>query len=81
MTPTISIPPLRSLRKEIDLKIGDILIRAKAIDPSFPTTHVGYLEIEERGTRDYWKIRALAAVYGKSPEEMAEIVKPGNKVA
>jgi len=81
MASTVLTLDLRTLRKEAGLKIGDIVSQARAVDPTFPTTHVGYLEIEERGTRDYWKIQALAAVFGKPPEIIAGIVKPGNKIA
>lgn len=67
---------LTSLRQKSGLTIPKILERAVEHDPDFPTTHAGYLGIEERGTKDYWKILALAAVFGTSMEGMADIVKP-----
>lgn len=67
---------LAELRRESGIKTAVIIERARRLDPEFPTTHAGYLGIEERGTRDYWKIHALGCVFGIPPDAMARIVKP-----
>lgn len=67
---------LRDLREQSRLRIHQITAKALEVDDKFPTTHVGYLGLEECGTRDYWKIKALATVFGRSEEDMAAILKP-----
>jgi hypothetical protein len=74
--PGLNDDTLRGLRDRSNLTIAQIIEKARETDPNFPRTHVGLLEIEQRGTRDYWKIHALAAVYGRTPEEIAEVAKP-----
>lgn len=76
MTQAILTDSLRSIREQSRLKIAEVLERAQKVDPEFPTTHAGYLGIEEMGTRDYWKIRALSVVFGVPLDRMAEITLP-----
>jgi hypothetical protein len=71
--------PLQSLakcRERSGLRVADIINAARQVDTDFPTTHAGYLGIEENGTRDYWKIKALAYVFAADEAEMAAILKP-----
>lgn len=67
---------LPALRETKGLKIAEIISAARGVDPDFPGTHAGYLGIEENGTRDYWKIKALSSVFGLSMDAFADIVKP-----
>lgn len=70
---------LADLRKQRGLRISDVIEAARRIDPEFPTTHVGYLGIEEHGTRDYWKIHALASVFGVASDHLAQMLKPNTQ--
>ena len=72
----ITIGERRELRNRTGLSIAQIIERALPVDTLFPRSHAGLLGIEENGTRDYWKIIALANVYEKAPEEVAEMFKP-----
>lgn len=76
-----AIMTLREIRLKSNKKIAVICEEARQIDPNFPTTHAGYLGIEELGTRDYWKIQALAHVFDMDPEAVANAVRPGRVVA
>jgi len=70
------VATLRELRDQSKLTILDVIEAARKIDDRFPRSRVGLLEIEARGTRDYWKIHALATAYGVSPDYMARLTKP-----
>lgn len=77
MNPVVSPgKTLAKMREDAKMKIAFIVEQAQQVYPQFPSSHAGYLGIEENGTRDYWKIRALAAVFNVPHEEMAEIVRP-----
>lgn len=71
-------PPqtLASLRETSGLTLYQIVEQAREVDAEFPTTHAGYLGIEEHGTRDYWKIKALSQVFKVDTERLADMLKP-----
>lgn len=58
------------------MTIIQIIQAAKTHDPEFPESKPGYLVLEERGTRDYWKIRALAEIFKVDPHQLASALKP-----
>lgn len=70
---------LANLRLASGKTIEQIIAEAKKIDPEFPESKPGYLSIEERGTRDYWKIHALASVFKVEPYQLAASLKPVTK--
>lgn len=69
---------LTTLRESKQMKIADIIASAQCVDPTFPSSHAGYLGIEEKGTRDYWKIRALSSVFDVEMTLLAEVLKPSS---
>lgn len=79
LTATHEATSLTELRESSGMKVMDIVERATRYDDEFPESHAGYLGIEENGTRDYWKIHALALVFGVHPDTMARILKPSRK--
>lgn len=70
---------LTAMRRSSGLRLSDIIDQARRFDPDFPTTHAGYLGIEEHGTRDYWKIKALAAVFRVPIDDLAIALHPNNR--
>ncbi len=71
--------PLYHLRQASRLSAQKVVDAARRICPDFPSSRVGYLGIENGGTRDWWYIHALAAVFGVDPARMAEMVKPAER--
>jgi hypothetical protein len=70
---------LTELRESRNIPIRQIIEKATEVLPTFPQTHPGYLGIEEHGTKDYYKIRALASVFGMEPDDFAPLVLPKKK--
>lgn len=54
---------LRQLRRESGLSWRQIVTLALETDPNFPRTAAGLSCLENRGTENYYQIKALAAVY------------------
>ena len=73
------MPTLYQLRQKSGMGLAAIVQNAREIDPFFPATHVGLIKIEQRGTTDYWQIKALSGVYNYPMEEMALIARPTNR--
>ena len=71
---------LKSLREDADLSAEEVARRGAAMDPDFPTTPHAIYNIERRGTDSYATIRVLAKLYGKKPEEVAEVARPTKPV-
>jgi hypothetical protein len=62
---------LRDLRKQRQITLEDAVARLREIEPTAPTTHVGLIHIENRGTDRLPIIRGLARVYGLPFEVVA----------
>ena len=62
---------LKDLREGAGLSLREAAERLHAIEPSAPQTHVGLKHIENRGTRNYAIIKALANLYGVDMDTVA----------
>jgi hypothetical protein len=71
---------LHKLRKDSRRTIYEIIERARAAEPSFPRTHVGYLCIERRGTQNIAYLRALAAALDTDLSIVEQAALPIKKV-
>lgn len=66
---------LRQIRESRRLSAAEVAERLRMMEPSFPANTQGFYNLERRGTRDYWYIRAIARVYGMGEEEVAAIAR------
>lgn len=67
--------PLRDLRRKSNLTQREVVERGMAICPDFPDSEAHLSMLENRGTKDADIIEALAAIFGKSYEEIKEICR------
>lgn len=68
---------LYDLRKQDGRTAREIIDAAKRLEPTFPSEPASLSAIEQRGTRDYWYLKALAAVYAIDLNSLAAIARPG----
>lgn len=75
-TPEKPLPTLREIRDSVPMSQAILAERLRAELCETKRTPESVLQIERRGTRDYYIIRALAHIFGYSHDEMAAITCP-----